>query len=958
MRYILSSLALLLFVSELSGQATPITPFDEISTFNGVHSLTAPFEIASPYQGVGPVLIYNTAQVDFTAGERIHLLPGFQASQFNGNGYFHAQIGAAPDFDVVFIEPNTSYPQVGQFEKIEMGIQLPPGIQSQVDQFSSSNYTSGINPFDPEEISLEVIFTNGNTSYNTYGFYYRELVRTPSAVVLPPQPPNPPYFFEGDDPDVSWDDQHTSYPWRIRWAPPTTGVWDCEIKVRLNNAPTFTSSVSHVMFECVGSSNHGWLEVGQSKWNLRYSGTHQSFFAIGQNIAWHNPKFWGYYSYDALPYVLYGGGYLDVLEWTKSLADNGGNMVRLVSRPHTYNFEWENLNNYDKGMGRAWELDQMFNLCETRNIKIFFCMEFHSEFGWPSEEADWNLNPYNLELPGIDHPEDFLTNSTAQQKYKAKLRYFLSRWGYSTSLGVFELLSEMDGWIYANSHHPQFNPGGVKFVDNQVAQYDQCLWHDEMLGYVKSLLAYRSILTSSCYGGTKGYQLDCPVYNSASLDITTAHEYYSERHDNSFRFDAFNKPLNEKGTHELWSDKPTVFDEVGVNIDEDPNTPGTPYVDPDDLDHCSDITFHNTLWATSMMGGIGTGLYWWQWSNNEYRENNFPALSAYFDGIDFENQSFTDPDHWEDISSDEPSLSKIEVFYNRSTNRNRIIGWVHNASAYYANLDENCPDRRNHTIAGITNPPFPKDDDPFSDPVYLDEDQAFKIRNVNNLATYTFDWYSTRGTGGYFSSENVGSDIFGNVWPTWSLGAYDWGFRAYRPGNDFRVAGGIPVDTLKCDDDTIQAYGNHELDSMNLFSYSWNFGNGVISNLRDPIITYSSPGTYNVVLIVSDGLGWTDTLRQTVWKPACNYTRVASAILCQSLSVYPNPFENSLNAVLDSTWNENGIFILYSIDGRIIQRGTFQSRFVTMIFESNEVGCYLLLFRDAKHEEMVKVIQQ
>lgn len=866
-------------------QQIPFTPVDNLNMSSGTLTIHGPFEMFSPYLTPGPVTVNNTAQVDFIARDRIHLQPGFRAGAFNGNGYFHAQVGVAADFDVVFIEPNSSFPQVGQFEKLEMGVKLPLSIQSQIDLFLSSGYTSGMNPYDPEQISLEVSFSNGTQTYYTYGFYYLEFLRDPNTITAP-------YTF---DPLIAaqWNEQPTDYPWRIRWAPPLTGLWNCTISVRLNNALTYAYEVPNIQFNCVGSANQGWLEKGQSNWHLRYSGTHQSFFALGQNIAWNGSwpdpnlvyhpnnmltSFYGQYAYlSPNSYLMYtAAGYMDVLKWTDDLAENGGNMVRFVSRPASYNIEWENLNNYHQGMPRAWELDRMFDLCESRNMKIFFCMEFHPEFGNWSDEAEWDFNPYNVEILGLDHPDHFLTNAEAKKKYKAKLRYFLARWGYSTSLGVFELLSEMDGWRYQ---------GGGDFVDNDNAQLLQASWHGEMLQYVKLMACYRPMLTSSCYGALSAHQLTYPIFDEQFLDITTFHAYEYERNANIMRYDEFNKQGTQRGTLTRWPSKPTVFDEIGISDNE---------ADPDDVESCSDVTYHNALWASSMMGGIGTGFYWWQWSNDAYRAANFPALSGFFSTIDFESGNFTHPGFWDNSTAlTYHSNSTLEVFYNTANSRDKTMGWVHNTTYWWGNMISGCYDRSGQQMS-LTDT---HDDNDYSEPYDNFGTMQFEIHGLNNLANYTTEFWDTR-TPNQYGTFSYQTNIFGTLKPYWISGAADRAIKAYRAGNNFRSGGEITHDTLRCGELTVYAEGNHEADTLGNLLYYWNFGNGQTSNLKNDTAEYVNPGTYLVRLIVSDTLGWADTLMQYITVPACSAPRLTSDNPANnSLLVFPNPTTGTVSVV-------------------------------------------------------------
>lgn len=54
----------------------------------------------------------------------------------------------------------------------------------------------------------------------------------------------------------------------------------------------------------------------------------------------------------------------------------------------------------------------------------------------------------------------------------------------------------------------------------------------------------------------------------------------------------------------------------------------------------------------------------------------------------------------------------------------------------------------------------------------------------------------------------------------------------------------------------------------NRVTYYWEFGDGTVSNLKDPIKTYSSPGARLVVLKIEDSLGCTDVVADTVFVSA------------------------------------------------------------------------------------------
>ncbi len=895
-------------------QQMPYSTVDNYAPTSGAYTFSAPYGMVAPTNTATPVTISQTAQINFVAGTRLALHPGFSAGSFTGNGYFHGQIGVASDFDVVFIEPNQNTPYVGQFEKLEIGLNLPSSINQLVSDFIA-NGTGGINPFDPEEISVEAVFTNGINQYTVYGFYFEDFIRDPNAMT----PFSP----------AVWIRQPTGYNWRIRFAPPKTGNWNCAVSIRLNNASTFSYAVNNLFFECLPSSNQGWLKKGNDNWHLKYSGSNNSFFALGQNIT-HTDGSYFRGGYPLNFNRLYSGGFLDVIDWIGELGDAGGNMVRIGNSPVSWEIEYEHINNYSGRLPNAWELDQIFEMCEQNGMQISYDIHF---FG-TSTDANapayfrWDDNPYHTQLTSINTPDDFLTETEAKKVYKKKIRYILSRWGYSTSLGILFVSGEIDTWEFVN--------------DDATVDYEFKLWFSEMILYSKSLMSYRDLLMSTSYkSGTFPRLHEHGPFEIPSLDITSLHLYNAERSANiKERFNEVNNQVFLKGTHGLWPDKPTFFQELGL--------PDHYPADGNDIEGCSDINFHNTLWSTAFMGGFGTGFPWWQWFNSGYRSANYPALSSFFNGVDFENVEFKNPGVWDDapLLDFDHSNSHIETFYITDNSGKRAMGWIHNTSYWWGNTDLDCTDRNNIAMD------LPDDDDEYtSSPQSLGNYHIVEVKGLNNLKTYTIDYYNTRGSGGQFNSLTKQSNIFGVLKPTWIDNPPDLAFKAYRSGNNFRTNEEILSDTLFCWQDTIYAQGNHENDSIGKCNYHWYFGNGQQSYNKNDIVIYDQPGTYLVTLIVSDSLGWVDTLQQYIVKPQpCISSKLASDYEINTnvtWDVYPNPASTLLTVFFDSSWAPIVIAELYSLDGKCHFRKFLMSQQTTNIpLEYLSPGFYILRITD------------
>lgn len=112
-------------------------------------------------------------------------------------------------------------------------------------------------------------------------------------------------------------------------------------------------------------------------------------------------------------------------------------------------------------------------------------------------------------------------------------------------------------------------------------------------------------------------------------------------------------------------------------------------------------------------------------------------------------------------------------------------------------------------------------------------------------------------------------------------------------------------------------------------NWEWNFddptsGINNTSNLRDPLHTFTSSGTYSIKLIVAtdlDSICKTDTITKTIYIDVC-VTGVNETILeKEDVKIYPNPFSNQVSVVFIN--NERSTLSLYNFIGQQILQQTF-----------------------------------
>ena len=592
---------------------------------------------------------------------------------------------------------NAANGKISQYETIEIGMRFPQ--QERLYRNFLSDHSTGINPYSHNQIRMQFV-CNGKT-YTVPAFYMEDA--------------------QADAKANKYISYQAEWPWRVRFAVPDTGKWECIVLIGETKEKSVPMSTS-IRFNCMKGKQHGFLRIAENKRRFEYAdGT--PFFAIGQNIAWADePVLHG----KAGPHPVYSAGYYDMLHYIDDLAACGGNYVRIVMICWSTGIEWEETGVYMQD--RAWALDTIMRLAEARGIKVHLCLDLTTGFAKDNGKDFWHPYRKSFQKNGMT-AADLLRDSSALKAFDNYVRYVHARWAFSPVVSTIELLGEEQRW--------EGYEGREKYFDDFFKRMDKLLrneledpWH---------------FLSTSL--SESNYSDHCKNPAISFIDI---HQYTNDFVMNQRRF----KIVNSRTVDKI--DKPFLFGEMGII------TGPVNACDPDDWDYCNDITMHNSIWATTFMGGAGTGLYWWQWKNDAYRKANYVSLSSFINSTAEQLNGFDDNRMF--------TGNGLEAFYAvKSASKTKAVGWVHNRSNWWGNMTDSCFDRNRKQMI------HPKDEDKATKP----EDRsgnAFSIGGLLRSENYRIDFYDTRSAGKKVGTVNVKSNALGKVQLKFPKGAEDFAF--------------------------------------------------------------------------------------------------------------------------------------------------------------------------------------
>lgn len=841
--------------------------------------------------------------------------------------------------------------QPTKYNKMEIGIKIPNALQTQIDDFLAGNQ-NGLNPYDPDVFRIECDFIVNGATYKRNGFCYKDFIVQ----------------------NNHWIEQTTNYKHRIRFAPPQVGNYKFNIRIVVNNVATYFFSG---IFNVANSSNHGHLTTANTNDTRKFffeDGT--PFFGIGQNL-WAG----GDNAPDCLDQTYYScvspTTYTKLRNWITDLANNGGNFTRLRIDNFQFPIMWPNqqyqvgdpppdsdlskyLLNYDNNQKHMWELDQTFDLLEEKEVYAILSLlqdqnyKIHSPYGSPPTANQWLKNPYSALLgTSFQDCKSFFSNTGAQQIFKKYLNYMIARWGYSTSLGGWMMINEtinvsdeMDSYTVEPSGQLSNVVWKGPYTNDITFRNQVNQWVCDMKFYMEQQYPWHPTTTGLTETeGTGNNRLPCLNFWSQN-DYTS----YSEPNNGKYFLRDWYRFAQAK---EYFIDyKPFIFGELGM---------------PDnsiDIDIYNDRTFHNANWISVMSGALGTGMYWndmGQYSGTNHRAN-FNAIKTFVGNVDWSQPWIPTTQPWDNrFGTTGTNGKQLYTFCSVTPNTRNAIAFSLNKSSHWANDPSSSFGSIPNYMALLQKQGITANQQVYDiDPSYSAGNPKVEIYPIfggfmpSDIVPYWVDKYVTYGNGSLVSTTlqyaNViylrfYEDMTFAINPT--NGYPDYAY-IVRPYPLFRTS-----DTLVfTNTDTVYMEPSF-ISNKQDYNYTYDWGNGTISNDSIARVHYNTPGTYTITLTVNNVA--TDT--SAVYNQVVHVSSLADKVNTSQISIYPNPTFNSCFIKYDADIFKQPNIEVYDQLGKLVLSQSLNSNNEINITALNS-GMYFVKFYDNNYQKICKLVKQ
>lgn len=410
------------------------------------------------------------------------------------------------------------------------------------------------NPYDPEDIDVYAHFTDpSGKMIRINGFY---------------------------------DNYENADQWKVRFSPGETGVYTYQLFVEDAGALGVSANGNFTVTE---SEHPGWIKP--STINPHYF-THDdgsTFYGVGVYSPWRNDmeRFDKFAEHDANLFAIWDityGGFV-----------NGTGLIE------------EELGRYNQlKVGR---IDSMLCILEERKIQLMYAIWPHDLFSKTVWAARWSQNPYSQ----LVDADDVYSDSLVWEYQKKKYRYMIARFSHSRSMGIWELINEMNGtdaWAHGRTQEC----------------YD---WVEKCTHYFQENDPYRHPVTASFSGGFTEYREE--LYDR--IDIPNIHVYPAQGWKKEYPQDTMRSAMFNYGwaSKRFWDnfEKPAIFGEAGADL---------AYYSPEEKNYHT--AYHHQLWV-SLCNGLAATPIWWDYpvlTDEDW--DQLKHLAGFVSDLDLANQLY------------------------------------------------------------------------------------------------------------------------------------------------------------------------------------------------------------------------------------------------------------------------------------------------------------------------------
>ena len=422
------------------------------------------------------------------------------------------------------------------------------------------------NPFDPKEVTLDAEVTDpAGRAVTVPGFFsqdYGSITSRGGEALIPKGDPT----------------------WKIRYTPVVSGLYRVVVILRNSGKIVRHDPLSFVCTEEM--AGHGFVRVSDT--NAHYFAYEDGapFFPIGENVA-----------------LIHGSGLAETFAVYRKLADAGGDLVR-----SWWCYSTSDLGSWHTGregeafgmikLANAWRIDRLVTEAERLGLHMMCCLETQQNL---RRDKTWGRFTYNQANGGpLSRPREFFTNADAAAAFRARLRYVVARWGYSTAVFSWQFWNEVSAC----------NEFDAKAVS---------VWHRDMARYLRSIDPWRHLIHTN-FGNLDGYR---EVDGLAEMEVVSTNSY-SRRDMGQTAYWAGRLMATEY-------DKPYLLTEYGVG-----HRGGWVREDPDG------VIVHNGLWGSVVSGSAGTAMPWgcYHWIDRQGFYRYWRPIAAFVKGIPFHRRTW------------------------------------------------------------------------------------------------------------------------------------------------------------------------------------------------------------------------------------------------------------------------------------------------------------------------------